>query len=483
MLQLKNSIKIVLTLLVLLLVASIFNVSIVNATEDTEYKTEKDGYIIYSKYFDNLDVSFLSDNTIFIRKTGIEQSTINEIVKQIENGLEERILIPLEDDVTDIAIDEENVVESKITTIDGKKYADIQYMITLSDIAQGDNEIYNVILLSDFFSLQITNESETITKEMRVEVDLRTVDFFEYKARVVNEKGAVYGEAGGTNGCIAGMGMQSLPKNLDLNKTYIEYLTNQYIGESINVDSIGTIPYVGKYGEYYKYKTSMKNAKFNGDTLIVKLDYKNSMAYSDFMIDENYVIREEEYTTQEQTTKDNTMEISLEGSFNGTIKAEEVNKDDIIYSKVEDKLNEYVDDNIFLTIHNIYIEEGSFENSLKLTFDVGEEYNGKQYYVVHMLYEDNDWETFEGTVKDGKIEIVVDSLSPFGIAIADVKDEEVVDTDTNTDTDTETPTSNESNKELDETPKTGENNITNVICLTAIVLSVAGIAIIKKYIK
>ena len=124
---------------------------------------------------------------------------------------------------------------------------------------------------------------------------------------------------------------------------------------------------------------------------------------------------------------------------------------------------------------------GSFENSLKLTFDVGEQYNGKQYYVVHMLYEDNDYEMFEGIVKDGKIEIVVDSLSPFGIAITDVKDEEVVDTDTNTDT--EAPTTNTSDKELDETPKTGENNITNVICLTAIVLSVAGIVIIKKYIK
>ena len=480
MLQLKNSTKIALALLISLVAASIFNVSTVNAAEDTEYKTEKDGYIVYSKYFDNLDVSFPAEDLIFIRKTEIEQSTINEILEQIENGLEERILIPLEDDVTDIAIDEENVVESKITTIDGKKYADIKYTVTIGDKAQGDNEIYNVILFSRF-SLQMTNAKGTTTRDITVEVDLRTVDFFEYKARVVNEKGAVYGEAGGTNGCIAGMGMQSLPKNLDVNKTYIEYLTNQYIGESINVDSIGTIPYTGKYGDYYKYKTSMKNAKFEDDTLIVKLNYKNSMAYSDFMIDENYVVREEEYTSQEQTTKDNTMEISLEGSFNGTIKAEEVKKDDVIYSDVEDKLNEYVDDNIFMTIHNIYIEEGSFENSLKLTFDVGEQYNGKQYYVVHMLYEDNDYEMFEGIVKDGKIEIVVDSLSPFGIAITDVKDEEVVDTDTNTDT--EAPTTNTDDKELDETPKTGENNITNVICLTAIVLSVAGIAIIKKYIK
>ena len=480
MLQLKNSTKIALALLISLVVASIFNVSTVNAAEDTEYKTEKDGYIVYSKYFDNLDVSFPAEDLIFIRKTEIEQNTINEILEQIENGLEERILIPLEDDVTDIAIDEENVVESKITTIDGKKYADIKYTVTIGDKAQGDNEIYNVILFSSF-SLQITNANGTTTRDITVEVDLRTVDFFEYKARVVNEKGAVYGEAGGTNGCIAGMGMQSLPKNLDVNKTYIEYLTNQYIGESINVDSIGTIPYAGKYGDYYKYKTSMKNAKFEDDSLNISLNYKNAMAYSSFGIDENYVVREEEYTSQEQTTKDNTMEISLEGSFNGTIKAEEVKKDDVIYSDVEDKLNEYVDDNIFMTIHNIYIEEGSFENSLKLTFDVGEQYNGKQYYVVHMLYEDNDYEMFEGIVKDGKIEIVVDSLSPFGIAITDVKDEEVVDTDTNTDT--EAPTTNTSDKELDETPKTGENNIRNVICLTAIVLSVAGIAIIKKYIK
>ena len=60
--------------------------------------------------------------------------------------------------------------------------------------------------------------------------------------------------------------------------------------------------------------------------------------------------------------------------------------------------------------------------------------------------------------------------------------EEKEDTTPTAPTEQEQPT-NTDDKELDETPKTGENNITNVICLTAIVLSVAGIVIIKKYIK
>lgn len=125
--------------------------------------------------------------------------------------------------------------------------------------------------------------------------------------------------------------------------------------------------------------------------------------------------------------------------------------------------------------------EGATElsNPIDITFNIGSEYNNKNIYVLHQKNNGN-YEEFEEVAKNGKITITVNELSPFVLAIKDETDDnsQVDNTDN-------VPNVNEegiSNK-LDETPKTGEYDTITVICLTAIVLSVAGIAIIKKYIK
>ena len=87
--------------------------------------------------------------------------------------------------------------------------------------------------------------------------------------------------------------------------------------------------------------------------------------------------------------------------------------------KLNEELRNHMNNNnsLYIDISNIYIEDGSYEGPLKLTFYVGEQYNGKYYSICHMKDYMYNFEEFNGIVENGKIEITVDSLSPFGISI------------------------------------------------------------------
>ena len=125
---------------------------------------------------------------------------------------------------------------------------------------------------------------------------------------------------------------------------------------------------------------------------------------------------------------------------------------------------------ITLLSNNVEIQPNG---NVKISLPIPSDYN-KENIIVYRV-EDNGTKTEYNVKVDGNYATFeTDHFSTYVLAEKKVED---------TNTKTETPTINNDNKELDETPKTGENNITNVICLTAIVLSVAGIAIIKKYIK
>ena len=107
-----------------------------------------------------------------------------------------------------------------------------------------------------------------------------------------------------------------------------------------------------------------------------------------------------------------------------------------------------------------------------MTFYVGEQYNGKYYSICHMKDYMYNFEEFNGIVENGKIEITVDSLSPFGISIFEKKEE--------------TPTTDSTPKvdkgEKDETPKTGTVDIIGYV-LGVTLLTGVGIVELKKRLK
>lgn len=119
--------------------------------------------------------------------------------------------------------------------------------------------------------------------------------------------------------------------------------------------------------------------------------------------------------------------------------------------------------------------EGATElsNPINVTFNLGTEYNGKTIYILHQK-KDGSFEDFEEKVVDGKVTITVSELSPFVLAVKE--------NNTQTETPQDEQTQDTTNEHIkDETPKTGNNDISTIVFSILSVLSAAGIAIVKKF--
>ena len=65
---------------------------------------------------------------------------------------------------------------------------------------------------------------------------------------------------------------------------------------------------------------------------------------------------------------------------------------------------------------------GAFEVKLSVSFNVDSKYNGEKATVLHKK-SDGTIETFEKVITDGKVTVEVDELSPFVIALSNVKED------------------------------------------------------------
>lgn len=289
-----------------------------------------------------------------------------------------------------------------------------------------------------------------------------------------------------------------IPEETKLDEAYFKLRADVYQGETLNIEGLGTLYYAGlseksiynnANGEreiktMYVYKNSLNNLTKISKVLTFTLKGTNGYEYTR-NINKGWTlsdeVKEETITGQISTeNKDLDFNVLIYGNGNAKFKAIDIDKNDTLYLKLENELKDTITDDynyINIGTFDITVIEGAYNGEITLTFDIGEEYNGKECVIGHLkngLY----YEQFERKVENGKVTVTVDSLSPFMISVLEEKE----DTTPTAPTEQEQPT-NTDDKELDETPKTGENNITNVICLTAIVLSVAGIVMIKKYIK
>ncbi len=95
-----------------------------------------------------------------------------------------------------------------------------------------------------------------------------------------------------------------------------------------------------------------------------------------------------------------------------------------------------------LNTYELHVVKGEIKNGINIIFTVGKEYNGKQALVLH-LKKDGTYQEVQKEIVDGKIDINVNELSPFLVAI---KDERV----------------------LDNVPKTGDSNIMMILSILTI---------------
>ena len=109
----------------------------------------------------------------------------------------------------------------------------------------------------------------------------------------------------------------------------------------------------------------------------------------------------------------------------------------------------------YLSTYDVHID-GGYEGNITLTFDVGSQYDGRNVAIKHLL-DNGNIETYTVTVKDGKVTVTVDSLSPFVLALLEKVDIPSGDASGNSDM-----TNNTSNTSV----KTGDDsNLTDPIVL------------------
>lgn len=123
-------------------------------------------------------------------------------------------------------------------------------------------------------------------------------------------------------------------------------------------------------------------------------------------------------------------------------------------------------------------ENKTLDNTIDITFKVGTQYNGKIACILQQKA-DGTYTSFEKEVKDGKITVSTSEISNIAVGLKEDIEEEVnQDNNQNTNIAEE-----ETDKgELDETPKTGNDNISLISILSMLsITSLAGIITLKKF--
>lgn len=119
--------------------------------------------------------------------------------------------------------------------------------------------------------------------------------------------------------------------------------------------------------------------------------------------------------------------------------------------------------------YDISVVEGDYEGKLRVTLPVESKYNGRTALVLHKKA-DGTVERFSPVVKNGFVTVEVSELSPFVVAF-----------ENETEDNSEEQNINDIEKdELDESPKTGENNIGIVVASILSIITLAAIIAIKN---
>jgi len=268
---------------------------------------------------------------------------------------------------------------------------------------------------------------------------------FDYRTSYVNKFGTEFRPEGGRGGAIDDdkfylqtkqdistcYNLVPIPESYNLQDAYLQLEIDAYQGEKIEVDNLGTLYYAGMASpRYYLYKNRLSNLKHPEQGTAIIFTAKTKSGYTlKRNISMNYFLsknaKEEEITgTIDHNRKDEQRKVQyqISGTGNGQFETLSINQSDYIYKKLQNGMNNVIKNNYNVTILDTFymILYGQYQGNLNITFDVGTNNNNKEYIIGH-LKNGLDYEYFEGTVKNGKIAIKVDSLSSFMIAIKEKK--------------------------------------------------------------
>jgi len=454
----------------------------------------------------------------------MNQSNINKFIN--DRDIPYTIKKKVENDVTSAKTVEGETIE--IQTINNEKwlvYSNVLHYKAInickdepSIIGFENNDIEQVSWGDSIaYYLNDSTEKKDLWVSFNIETEVTANQNYYVDVQFVNKRGIEYSGGGGAGGGEDGyyllnriytsdaskhgnFGPYIIPANADLSNVYLKAIVHDYQGEKIELNNNkGTLYYEGKEENCYVYKNNLSSLKIKENEMGL-LTYKmgngnkiNTFLTHYYRLDENAkeeIVAVEDSTKNEQNIK-NKIGISYWG--NAKFNFVKIEQNDSIYNNVKNELDKNSTNyynRLYLDIVDIYRVSGNYGGKLTLTFNVGEEYNGKHYSVTHRINY-GEFEDFEGIVENGKIQITVDSLSPFGISIFEKKTANNTNQEPTKPTETtdkgekdDTPTTNTINKEKDETPKTGTETI-NIIgyVLATTMLSGIGIVALKKNLK
>lgn len=286
-----------------------------------------------------------------------------------------------------------------------------------------------------------------------------------------------------------------LPTDVNTDEVYLSiWIKENYQGEKIELENNkGTLYFKEKkyktYTDYdkvnyYIYEGKLSDLKFKENEVgLIKFKLKDGSEVQNYIrccykYDKNTkekVIDFSNKTKREQNIE-NKVKVEYYEKYEGAtskFSIAKIEKDNVFYNSMKNELDKKsinYDNLIYLDIIDVYAEYGDICGETTLTFNIGEQYNGKYYNIVHRVRY-NEFENFEGVVENGKIKITTDSLSPFGISIYENKATKNEDINNN---------KQEDKGKKDNTPKTGNEDIVGYIGFITIISMIVAIIIKKK---
>ena len=255
---------------------------------------------------------------------------------------------------------------------------------------------------------------------------------------------------------------------------YINVELSSNIGNTLEVDSFGTLTYIGKTSEYgmdtYTYQAKIKDKTiFNKDRIMCSIASKkyNILTTAAFYFTGD-LIKSDSIQIDNKETK-----IKLDASYNvvpentvlETKEVKEENTLNLVKESLKGISNKYITYDISLLNNNVKIQPNG---NVKISIPIPDNFDASK-LVVYRVSEDGTKIKYDVTIEENFATFETDHFSTYVLA------EKVADDTTTKQENTATETKQ---GEKDNTPKTGiESKISNVFIA---ILLVGILAIIKK---
>lgn len=483
--MLKTKVKFLLAISIVFFALCLFNTNTVNAVVHTDTskwdvkvpnEIEKD--LIFGLNGANEDTIYLELDPFKLWSLSKDTNKLNTIVKS-DNKVYQDIYVGVQDNVNEI-INKDNNSKLEITQIDNKNYVKIEVAILYKT-----GNTYFPVNEKNKYNLQLKNQNGELTEMIINTIALPTeAKGYGSWLEIVDENNNYIGsEEYYLNGQVGsswpGGSTTAVYTAYNYYGDYYKLSLSVNAGNSITIDKIGTLTYVGTEVSnklatpttMYVYKkkiedTSLLSKAQHYDLMVEIVDSQtNQGAYNSISFS---VIGE---TRQNYVVNDESKKIGI--SLNGatdvgvSLKADTINENDNTYIEMKNSITNNKN-YIWISAYDIKLVGGNYKGELVITFDLGVENNGRTVYIVHKK-SDGSFEDFKSIVENGKVTIKVDELSPFLIGYEKTEQEK------------DTATNETLKGEKDDTPKTGiTNNMYTPIFALISILGIGTIAIIKN---